>query len=312
MLYFFIIGITVLLSSCNFTPQASEQQTLKIIHAGSLSYPFHQLVNAFREEYPLVKVQTESIGSVAGARKIIDLNFKCDIYATADYTLIETMLYPSYARWYVPFSTNEITVVFTDNSKYSSEINSLNWVSVLLRPDVRFGRSDPDADPCGYRTLMMWKLTGKSIQGDSLYDKFSKKDLRFIRPKEVDLLALLQTGIVDYVFLYRSVAQQHGLRYLNLPDSINLGNPSLGDYYQKANVQIKGNRPDEIITKQGESIVYAITIPENAPNPTQAELFLNFLLYSEKGRSVMEKAGQPVRLPVTKILLDSIYSSTKQ
>ena len=45
---------------------------------------------------------------------------------------------------------------------------------------------------------------------------------KFIRPKETDLLALLEAGEIDYLFIYRSVAQQHGLKMILLDDAMNL------------------------------------------------------------------------------------------
>jgi len=80
-------------------------------------------------------------------------------------------------------------------------------------------------------------------------------------------LALLESNTIDYIFLYRSVAQQHGLKHLILPDSINLKLPELKDYYLTVSTEISGKKPGETIKKTGAPMVYGITIPKNAPNP---------------------------------------------
>lgn len=294
-LWFLIVIYTI--TSCNLTSNRKQSDTITIFHAGSLSYPFREVIKAFNEEHPDIKVLTESSGSVAAARKITDLNRICDIYATADYKVIEELLYPDHAEWYIAFARNELSVVFTDKSSYASEITAGNWHEILLRPVVRFGRSDPDADPCGYRTLLMWQLAEKFYNISGFNDQMKEKDKRFIRPKEVDLLALLETNTIDYIFLYRSVAEQHGLKYIALPDSINLGNPAFEDIYRTVSVEVRGTASGEKIKFFGEPMVYAVTIPFMAPNPEIAEIFLQFLLHTEKGLRIMEVNDQPALAP---------------
>jgi molybdate/tungstate transport system substrate-binding protein len=49
-----------------------------------------------------------------------------------------------------------------------------------------------------------------------LADSLLGKDTEYIRPKEVDLVALISSGVIDYMFQYRSVAIQHGFPFLEL------------------------------------------------------------------------------------------------
>jgi molybdate/tungstate transport system substrate-binding protein len=299
LIFLWLLIVIFPLTSCdlNFNKSSADSNTITIFHAGSLSYPLREVIKDFDLEHPDIKVLTESSGSVAAARKITDLNRICDIYATADYKVIEELLYPDHADWYIAFARNELSIVFTDKSKFAAEISSENWHEILQRPDVRFGRSDPDADPCGYRTLLTWQLAEKYYNLQGLYNQMLEKDTRFIRPKEVDLLALLETNTIDYIFLYRSVAEQHGLRFLTLPDSINLGNPEFHEHYRTAGVEVQGTAPGERITFYGEPMVYAVTIPLKAPNQEVAEIFLDFLLHQEKGLRILEENGQPAIMP---------------
>jgi len=39
-------------------------------------------------------------------------------------------------------------------------------------------------------------------------------------------VALLEANAIDYMFQYKSVAIQHGLKYIELPKEINLSDPS--------------------------------------------------------------------------------------
>jgi molybdate/tungstate transport system substrate-binding protein len=180
---------------------------LVVFHAGSLAVPFRQIVAAFNREYPDVKVVCEAAGSRACARKISDLNRPCDVLASADYSVIDTLLIPDHAEWNIKFAANEMAIVYHDGSRRADQIDQDNWYEILLKENVAFGRSDPNADPCGYRSVLVAKLAEKQYGVPGLAERLLKKDRRYIRPKETDLLALLEMNEIDYIFLYRSVAE---------------------------------------------------------------------------------------------------------
>lgn len=259
---------------------------LIIFHAGSLSMPFKAIADTFMKIHPGVNVLAEASGSIDAARKITELNRPCDIMASADYSVIDNLLVPEFADDNIKFAANEMAIVFNDKSRYASQIDSTNWAEILMKEDVAFGRADPNSDPCGYRTLLTLKLAGVNSE------KFTEKDQKFIRPKEVDLLALLDVNAVDYIFLYKSVAVQHNLRYAQLPESVNLSNPELNDIYSKVNVQVRGAKPGETMTMSGEAMVYGVTVLRNAPNKKAAEAFIEFLLSEEGGRKILREMGQ--------------------
>ena len=114
------------------------------------------------------------------------------------------------------------------------------------------------------------------------------------------------------MFLYRSVAQQHGLKYIVLPDSINLKEPKLDDYYANAMVEISGKKPGELITKKGEAMVYGITMINNSSNKVEALKFLKFLLSSNKGMKIMNKNGQQSLVPSPTDTYSSIPNELNQ
>jgi molybdate/tungstate transport system substrate-binding protein len=271
---------------------------LIIYHAGSLSVPFKEIAAEFNKLYPNVKILMESAGSVASARKITDLNRPCDILASSDYGVIDNMLIPKYADWNIKFVSNELSIVYQEKSRLASQINSKNWVELLMKKEVAFGRADPNADPCGYRTVMSLQLAEKYYKKPGLAKMICDKDQNYIRPKEVDLLAILESGSIDYIFLYRSVAIQHHLKYITLPDEINLKSMDLAAQYATATVEINGKKPGEKETVKGEPMVYGITMLRDAPNKPAAIAFLQFLLSKEKGMKIMEKNGQPSVLPM--------------
>jgi molybdate/tungstate transport system substrate-binding protein len=271
---------------------------LVIFHAGSLSVPFREVGKAFREKHPGVNIRAEAAGSRHCARKISDLGRRADILGSADYKVVQNLLMPDHADFNIRFATGEMAIAYTAKSRRAAEVNEKSWHEVLLDPQVRFGRSDPNSDPCGYRAVMVFHLAERHYRAASLAAKLTAKHgRRFIRPKETDLLSLLEAGEIDYLFIYRSVAAQHGLKLILLPDEVNLKSPKLGPLYRTATVQVTGKRPGSFITRQGEPMVYSVTIPKRARNRKAAEAFVAFLLSAE-GRRIIERNGQPFLRPV--------------
>ena len=313
LLKVFVIAIIIsIIFSCSTKKEKHNTNRLIIFHAGSLSVPLKQIKEAFTAEHPDVIIQLEAAGSRTCARKISDLKKPCDIMASADYTVINTLLIPDYTDWNIKFASNEMTLVYTEKSKRGEDITKDNWYDILSDKDVYFGRSDPNADPCGYRAVLTMKLAENYYKKAGLSESLLKKDNEYIRPKETDLLALLESHTIDYIFLYRSVAQQHDLKYLLLPDEINLKKPALADFYKTASIEISGKEPGTTVTKKGAPMVYGITIPKNAPNPELAKKFVAFILDASKGMAIMEKNGQPSMVPSPSDTYNAIPDALKQ
>jgi len=292
--FFLIFLISVLaVTGCR---NNSRTRQIIIFHAGSLSVPFKQLSDEYEKRNPGIRILLEPAGSLVCARKITELKKPCDIIASADYLVIDELIVPEYASWSIRFATNELVIAFQEKSKYSSEIDSSNWMDILLRDDVTYARSDPDSDPCGYRSVLAFKLAEKYYDMEGLESRLTSKDRDYIRPKEVDLVALVEANAVDYMFQYKSVAIQHNLKYIELPDYINLGNPSLNDYYHSVSLDVKGNSPDSKIRVFGDYINYSLSVLTDAVSKSEAIDFVSLILSSE-GQEIIRKCGQDPIVP---------------
>lgn len=298
-----------ILISCNFQETTKKDSSIIIFHAGSLSIPVKQIADSFMHVNPHINILTEAAGSVECARKITELNKPCDIIATSDYKVIEQMLIPQYTGWHIPFAGNELGIAYTLKSKKKELIDADNWYEILQNDSVFYGRANPDQDPCGYRTVMLFQLAERYYNIPGLAVKLLNKDNRFIRPKEVDLLALLEAHAIDYIFIYRSVATQHELEFLSLPDEINLKDPAYADNYATASVDILGGEKGTTLKITGEPMVYGISVLDDAPNRAAALQFLEFFLANDKGMKIMEENGQPSVIPVKSIYFDKIPGS---
>jgi molybdate/tungstate transport system substrate-binding protein len=294
-LFFSILILAVALTGCR-NKSGTKPGEIIIFHAGSLSVPFKQMADEYEKNNPGVKILMEPAGSLVCARKITELNKPCDIIASADYFVINQLIVPQYASWSIRFATNEIVIAFQEKSKYAGEINSQNWMDILLRDDVTYSRSDPDSDPCGYRSVLTFKLAERYYEIPGLAEKLISKNRDFIRPKEVDLVALIELNAVDYMFQYKSVAIQHNLRYIELPDEINLGNPGMNNVYNLVSLDVTGSKPGSTMKVTGEYINYSLAVLKDAPNYDKAIDFVSFLL-SNEGTEIFRKNGQEPIIP---------------
>jgi molybdate/tungstate transport system substrate-binding protein len=280
-----------LLTACR--DRRPAETPLVVFNAGSLAAPMRDLLQAFKAAHPEAVPAQENSGSLEAARKLTELGKVPDLLAVADYTVIDRILRPAHASWQVMFARNRMVLAYTDRSLGAGEITADNWWQVLLRPDVRVGRSDPALDPSGYRTIMVLQLAASHYgQPDLTGRLLQAMPARYVRPKEADLTALLQAGELDYAWTYRSIAETAGLRFVELPKEIDLGDPALADRYAAATVMVPGATRDggEMLTLHGEPIVYALTIPTKAPHPELARAFAAFVLSAE-GRAIVAKNG---------------------
>lgn len=280
------------LTACSPPPRGVTGE-LTVFNAGSLAYPFRELLAAFAREHPGIEPRQESSGSLEAARKLTELGKIPDVLAVADYGVIAKLLMPGFTTWYVTFASNAMVLAYSDRSAGAEEINGENWWRILLRPGIRWGSSNPALDPNGYRSLMVLQLAERHYGEPGLARRLTgAMDPRFVRPNEAQLLGLVQAGELDYAWSYRSLAETAGLRWVELPRAIDLSDAARAEEYAMATVRLPGRRraAGDSVEFRGEPIVYALTIPREAPHPESARAFARFVL-SPAGREILAKAG---------------------
>ena len=293
----FFLGM-MLLPGLLWSSSAMARTPVIIFHAGSLTVPLAAMEKAFEALHPDIDILRESGGSRKCARKISDLHKSCDIMASADFSVIDRMLIPGHASWNIRFATNQMVLCYTDSSAFAKEIAPETWTDILGRKSVVWGHSDPNLDPCGYRALMVLQLAEKAFNQQGLYDRLlANRPLANIRPKAVELVAMLESGVMDYAWEYRSVAVQHRLKFLTLPQELNLSNYELESIYKQAQVAVSGKKPGEEMVLKGKSITYGVTLLDRAPHREAAITFLSYMLDSEGGLKILEEMGQPPIAP---------------
>jgi molybdate/tungstate transport system substrate-binding protein len=313
---FFLIALLCSTAGCSSGVQ-QPKTVLKVVPAGSLLQPFDEVEKAFEAQHPNVDVQVEGHGSIQAIRQVTDLHRPIDVVAVADASLIPDLMFrvdsttgANFTDTYTPFATNAMVIAFTNKSKYADEITLENWYHVLSRPDVRVGISNPMLDAAGYRSIMVTQLSDKYYRNTTIFSTLigshftpplsapvtggtatvtlpevlrPSDEKLVIRDGSIFILSHLEAGGIDYAFEYRSVAEGHDLRWISLPPEIDLSSPDYAGEYGKVRVILGFQRFSAIGQERtGQPIVYAVTVPNNAPNRELAQEFADVVVQKAK------------------------------
>lgn len=338
-----LVIVVAVASVTAYTLLRDSRTKLRVLCAGSLMVPFYEMEKEFEAQHPDVDVLIEGHGSIQVIRHVTELYEESDVLVVADYSLIPMMMYStkipdttdSYANWYVKFATNTIGIAYTPQSRYADEIDTENWYEILARPDVKLGLSDARFDSCGYRTLMVCQLASLYYNDETIFEGITggfsppvtvsenaseyvisvpeilKPVKVTLRSSSVRLLALLDSGDIDYAFMYRSMAEQYGLRFRDLPPEINLGSDGYSRLTEGLKVILAFQRFASIQPEfDCQPIVYGMTIPTNAPHPAMAIEFASFVIGPE-GQSILYDNYQPSIVPAETDNLDGLPDALK-
>ena len=276
-------------------PSLLRAPRLVVLHAGSLAAPLRAALDSFTARTG-TPVATISAGSLEAARRITELHDVPDIVALADEEVFPSLLMPDDVDGYFVFARNRMVVAVTPR-RARERTDSTNWYRALSDPAVEVGRSDPDLDPAGYRALLVLQLAAREYHMPSLPQRvLARSGAENVRPKSADLIALLETGVLDYAFVYESSARSAGLSWIRLPASIDLGDDAHAAEYSTASVTVKGRTRGQTMTVRGAAIRYAMAVPKKAPHPAAAAKLAEFLL-SDVGLGAMRAAGLPTVRP---------------
>lgn len=264
--------------------------SIRLFNAASIARPLRVLADSFTAQTGIAVIQ-ESQSSLELARKLTEFNDVPDVLALADYRLFPTLLAPKFVDGWHLFARNRMVIGYTDQSLHAGELVNDGWRRVLSRNDVEIGRSDPNTDPSGYRTLMVFQLAelhyGQSGLAKQLLAAAAQRN---VRPREADQVGMLQAGSLDYIWTYENLARAAGLKYVTLPASVDLSSPGDSAAYAKASVTVAGKQRGDSVTFQGEPILYGVAVPTAAMETTKGHQFVEFML-SDAGRRILRAAS---------------------
>ena len=295
-----VLALAALAASFAMSERAGAAPPLRVLYAGSLvALVENDLGPAFRKASGIA-VEGRAGGSVALAHMILDGLQTPDVFVSADPGVNKLLLHrgtgPS-APWFLTLARTTMVVAYSPRSRFAAAFSDAAagrraWYDVLATPGLRIGRTDPRLDPKGYRTILLLRLAERYYNRPGLEARLlgAPENPAQTFPEEA-LVGRLESGQLDAGFFYLTEVQEQRLPYLALPDAINLGDPTMARSYAEAAYTDAGGQ-----VHRGAPILYTVTIPSTARNPSGAVEFIRFL-YGPAGQRILGAHGLlPVRI----------------
>ena len=256
-------------------------RVVNVCTAGSISLPVKILSENYARSHG-VEVHVRMGGSLDLVRGVSELGLDCDVLVVADYRLIPEYLYPAgKTNWYAVFSSNEMVLAWGNSTSPPGGYEDI--LREIASGKATLGISDPNRDPCGYRAIGVIGLVALHENDTSLLDNivvrgipgshydlakgtlqinipasYTPRNPLVVRPRSIELIALLQEGAVDYALLYKNEAVQHHLNYVELPAWASLSQENMNDYYSRVIVVVLSGSNDAKAIPM-HSIAYGLT-----------------------------------------------------
>ncbi|MFB6070712.1 MAG: extracellular solute-binding protein [Halanaeroarchaeum sp.] len=273
----------------------SGRTFVSVLSAGSLAVVFNEVVGPAFEEATEYGYRGEFHGSNVVMRMVESGQHRPDVVVSADAGLLRSALETgpdARTDWDVVFASNEVGITYNPDTAVGERLAGDDpWYEVLRSADAEIARSDPDLDPLGYRTVMLFELAERYYDEPGLAEDLVA-NLR-MDPSEAHLLAAVETGDRAAAVAYENMAVDHDLPFVSLPDAINFSSPAYADTYATATYEL----PDGTVVR-GEPVLYNATVLEGASNPAAGRAFVRFLLrhpesLEERGLVVPESMPRP-------------------
>jgi len=208
---------------------AVSESRVRTLVAGSLQAAASGALQRATEQ----KLAVESHGSVHAARLLADGKRDPDIVAVADPALFDRLLSTA---WHAVIASNELVVAYNPQTPGGERVaDADDWTAVVAHEAVSLGRTDPEMDPLGYRTVFALELAARRRDEPTLAEDVLAPEQRY---PETQLLAQFETGGVDAAVVYRSMAEERGYPYRELPAAVNLGDPSRAKQYETVSYEL--------------------------------------------------------------------------
>jgi molybdate/tungstate transport system substrate-binding protein len=221
------------------------------------------------------------------------------------------------SNWAIGFAEDQMVLAYSNATLANSAGSALisqgktalksnatsDWnafYTALSSGSVKVGISNPVADPAGYRGWLVLEAAGYLYSGGNQQAYASpmlKGGDNVTGANAAALVAPLQSGQVQFLFIYRSAAIGDGLGYLTLDSHVNLSNSRLNQFYSNFSYTAGGTK------NVASAIVLCITIPLSSANTAEA---LQFVQYVVKNAATLSPYG--LVIPSQLLLYNSVSS----
>ncbi|KJF17670.1 extracellular solute-binding protein [Acidithrix ferrooxidans] len=236
--------------------------TVKVAYAGSLVGAMVQKIGPAFQKATGVTFSGLPGGSTGLVNQIKSGTSSFDVFISAARSANDPLMgaaNKNLETWYAALGTAPLVIGYNPSSSFAPALKSQKWYTVLAKPGIKIGRTDPAIDPKGKLTLELFAKESAILGNPSLTSSIlgAAENPAQVFPEEA-LVSRLTSGQLDVGFFYSNEAAF--AKIPTVPTGLNLG----------AN--------------------FTISILTGAPDSAQAVAFVNFL-YSPEGQKLLKEVG---------------------
>jgi molybdate/tungstate transport system substrate-binding protein len=223
-------------------------------------------------------LQGRAQGSTGLANLIAAGSIRPDVFISVTPGPMRSVLKAGKAERAIPIAHTAMVIAYSPKSQYAplfakaDDPDAKPWWQILKTPGLRFGRTDPNADPQGLNIIFMVQLAASYYHQPDLVDRILGPQ---INPQQIfqesEVMGRLQAGQLDASSAYGTQPAALGLPFISLPKEINLGDASMENQYKRATVVLNGK------TLHPSPLFFYAAVLKDAPQPEMANRFLTWL-----------------------------------
>ena len=246
------------------------------------------LLQGFSQSTGIPVAPVKSAGSFADANQIAagapdDVFISVALSATSSQYLKNLT-----ANWAVGFASDQMVLAYSNatsaqsvasEGKAAAASNSTSdwntFFASLTSGQVKVGISNPVSDPAGLRGWLVLEAAGFFYSGgnQSAYaSPLLRAGANVTGTNAAALVAPLQSGQIQFLFIYKSAAVADHIAYIQLDRHVNLGDATLGTFYSRFSYK------DSAGVTAGAPIILCVTVPLSSTNSAEADAFVVYVI----------------------------------
>lgn len=189
--------------------------------------------------------------------------------------------------WAIGFASDQMVLAYSNTTsakgvasigEAAEQSNSTSdwnaFFTALTSGSVKVGIADPVADPAGLRGWFVLEAAGYLYGGNhtAYTSALLKSGANVTGAHAASLVAPLESGQIQFLFIYKSAAIAHKLPFVSLDRHINLGDPRLEGFYSKFSYS------DSAGTTKAAPIILCVTVPLSTTNTDAALRFVEYVV----------------------------------
>jgi molybdate/tungstate transport system substrate-binding protein len=249
------------------------------------------LESAFTNSTGIMMVPPKSGGSLLLAQEISQGNPVSVFISVSHGAVTASRLGNESAGWAISFAADQMALAYSNSSLQNSAASAAvaaydsavasnttvawnNFFTMISSGSVKVGFGNPNADPAGYRGWIVLEAAGQAYANNSSFfeNRMLSNNGNVTGASAADLVGPLETGQIQFLFIYKSSAIAHKLNYLQLPSQVNLGNAKYSKFYSQFSYQISSG------VQKGGVITLWITVPADSTDTTDSLQFVVFVV----------------------------------